>query len=580
MCTWYEYELPEYTACTIKTKAVGKDECTRIPARILGLEKPKSALKQKYFIESYIQSIIESAPMKKTSIAIGGNGDQISQFIGEKAVQVCAANEISNIYIGTNNLFILPAISRFIRENKLEGGIYVYVARNYTNRKKVNVGIRFLGTNGGVPSEKIMKKTLDTFKTLTSHKKINVNFPLSEVENYSFRVIQSVDRARPPSTVTVHIIDGKKDYIRFLKESFDFPRIKSLITGGRIEKRFDLVVDCKEGGAGPYLEEILVNELGAKKSCIKNGVPSSCFHKKYFGPEVEYNLQMINELVLREQDMGVIIDGNGARSAFFAKGGHFVSHGDTFALLVDHYHCIPLFQKKIVKGIARTVYASKSVDPVILKLGLSLYETADGWRYFNSLLEHQLISLCADDDFGIGAYHIGERDGILPILAWLSIIAHLRKPVRQILQQHWDEYGKLFRTTLIYEDLCPKLTNDTISNVEKLMKDGCFVGKAFQVGHMRVEVKKAGGFDYKHPLTKASTKEQAIVINTKLGRVILRVFTYIGGVSDLQVIIESFSNGVAYCVDKISMAVPLTKFIMLATKYPAMINRSDPDRIF
>lgn len=48
--------------------------------------------------------------------------------------------------------------------------------------------------------------------------------------------------------------------------------------------------------------------------------------------------------------------------------------------------------------------------------------------------------------FSTGSNHIREKDGIWAILAWLSIMEHTGKGIKDILTAHWQEYGRNYFT--------------------------------------------------------------------------------------------------------------------------------------
>lgn len=70
---------------------------------------------------------------------------------------------------------------------------------------------------------------------------------------------------------------------------------------------------------------------------------------------------------------------------------------------------------------------SGAVDKVAQKLGVKLYETPTGWKFFGNLMEEGLISLCGQESFGTGSYHVREKDGLWTILAWLQVLARINE---------------------------------------------------------------------------------------------------------------------------------------------------------
>ena len=73
-----------------------------------------------------------------------------------------------------------------------------------------------------------------------------------------------------------------------------------------------------------------------------------------------------------------------------------------------------------------------SVDKVMDKKGLPVYATPTGWKFFSSLLNAKKISLCGEESFGTGSFHLCEKDGIWAILFWLNIIAITGKSVEEL----------------------------------------------------------------------------------------------------------------------------------------------------
>lgn len=98
----------------------------------------------------------------------------------------------------------------------------------------------------------------------------------------------------------------------------------------------------------------------------------------------------------------------------------FVTPSDSLAVLAALSH---LFLKEKLNGVARSMPTSGAVDKVAAKLGVKLYETPTGWKFFGNLMDAGLIGLCGEESFGTGSPHIREKDGLWTILAWLQVLA-------------------------------------------------------------------------------------------------------------------------------------------------------------
>lgn len=45
-----------------------------------------------------------------------------------------------------------------------------------------------------------------------------------------------------------------------------------------------------------------------------------------------------------------------------------------------------------------------------------------------------------------GSDHIREKDGLWAVLAWMSILAHRKQSVEEIMKDHWNKFGRNFFT--------------------------------------------------------------------------------------------------------------------------------------
>ncbi|CAJ1947864.1 unnamed protein product [Sphenostylis stenocarpa] len=69
---------------------------------------------------------------------------------------------------------------------------------------------------------------------------------------------------------------------------------------------------------------------------------------------------------------------------------------------------------------ARTYFKLTGSDGLVLKF----FEVPTGWKFFGNLIDVGLCSVCGEESFGTSSNHLHEKDGIWPVLAWLSILAY------------------------------------------------------------------------------------------------------------------------------------------------------------
>lgn len=233
---------------------------------------------------------------------------------------------------------------------------------------------------------------------------------------------------------------------------------------------------------GPYIKRIFIDELGADPSNVINIEPMEDFGGLHPDPNLTYAAHLVDMLKHGDQDFGAAFDGDGVCSSlikFIIKHTHetlstlsnyapnskkwkniknlncfqdrnmilgekafFVNPSDSLAVISDHLSIIPYFKKAGVKGYARSMPTASAVDKVAEAKNLNVYEVPTGWKYFGNLLDSQKISICGEESFGTGSDHIREKDGIWAVLAWLSIIQESGLSVLEVLEKHWQKYGR------------------------------------------------------------------------------------------------------------------------------------------
>jgi phosphoglucomutase len=102
--------------------------------------------------------------------------------------------------------------------------------------------------------------------------------------------------------------------------------------------------------------------------------------------------------------------------------GLFVTPSDSLAILPP----MPTSPRAIragSRGVARSMPTSRAADRVARKLGVNLFETPTGWKFFANLLDAGLITLCGEESAGTGSSHVREKDGLWAVLLWLNILA-------------------------------------------------------------------------------------------------------------------------------------------------------------
>jgi phosphoglucomutase len=149
---------------------------------------------------------------------------------------------------------------------------------------------------------------------------------------------------------------------------------------------------------------------------------------------------------------------------------------------------------------------SRAADRVAKKLGIGLYETPTGWKFFGNLLDAGKVTICGEESAGSGSSHVREKDGLWAVLMWLNILAARKQSVKAIVRAHWTEYGRNYYSRHDYEEVASEGANALIADLRAKLPS--LPGTAF--GALKVEA--ADDFAYSDPVDGSVSKQQGIRI--------------------------------------------------------------------
>lgn len=95
-------------------------------------------------------------------------------------------------------------------------------------------------------------------------------------------------------------------------------------------------------------------------------------------------------------------------------------------------------------------------------------------------------------------------------MAWLSVLEAKKGSIEQILNEHWNKFGRNFFTRYDYEDCETDGANKVMKHLQDLFAQPDFVGKKFNSFDKTYEVKLADDFQYTDPVDHSLTTKQVI----------------------------------------------------------------------
>jgi len=155
---------------------------------------------------------------------------------------------------------------------------------------------------------------------------------------------------------------------------------------------------------------------------------------------IERNIRPLMERVkaLGGRVIGVANDGDGDRVGMVDERGRFVSPHRLLALVLEH-----LYRNRGMTGeVVRTFSTTSMIDKMAQDYGITVHETAIGFKYILPLMLERDILVGGEESGGIGVKgHIPERDGIYSALLILEKMAWEGKGLASMVEALEGRYG-------------------------------------------------------------------------------------------------------------------------------------------
>jgi len=466
-----------------------------------GLRKKVPVFQQENYAENFIQAIFDSLEgFEGQTLVIGGDGRYYNREVIQVALKMAAANGFGKVLVGKGGILSTPAASHVIRKYHAFGGIVLSASHNPGGPTE-DFGIKYNIGNGGPAPEKITDAIFDRTRNIDSYK-------IADVADIDLDTVGSFDLAG----MTVEVIDPVADYADLMETLFDFPAIRNLISGG-----FRVVIDSMSAVTGPYAVEILEKRLGAPAGSVRNEVPLPDFGHHHPDPNLVHAKELYDDVMSVDgPDFGAASDGDGDRNMVVGKG-MFVTPSDSLAMIAANATCAPGYKNGIA-GIARSMPTSAAADRVAEKLGIGMYETPTGWKFFGNLMDAGKVTVCGEESFGTGSDHVREKDGLWAVLFWLNIVAARKQSVKQIVEAHWAEYGRNYYSRHDYEGVDTDNANALVAALRAKLDSL----PGTQINGLTVSA--ADDFAYHDPIDHSVSKNQGIRILFEGGsRIVFRL---------------------------------------------------------
>ena len=523
-----------------------------------GLRKKTQVFMGPHYLENYVQAIFDAiGGAAGKSFVLGGDG----RYFNDRAVQVilrmAAANGAAKLVVGANGILSTPAASHLIRIRGADGGLILSASHN-PGGPDGDFGLKFNMANGGPATEALTDKILAASQTLETYAIID-----------SHEIDLSTPRVTSLAGMAIEVIDPVSDYAALMEELFDFEAIRSLFESG-----FTTRFDAMNAVTGPYAKAILEDKLGAEAGTVVNAVPLPDFGGLHPDPNPVWADALMSLMTSdKSPDFGAASDGDGDRNMITGRG-IYITPSDSLAVLAANAHLVPAYANGCA-GVARSMPTSAAADRVATELGIPVFETPTGWKYFGTLLDAGKVTLCGEESAGTGSTHVREKDGLWAVLFWLNILARTGKSVADLMQDHWTRFGRNYYQRHDYENLDSERARAVVEQLRSLLDSlpGQTLGS--------LTVKEADEFSYQDPVDGTCSKGQGIRIHFDGGaRAVFRLSGTGTEGATLRVYLEQVVDDPSQLNLPTSDALrPVAEAVMLVSRLSELTGRKEPDVI-
>ncbi len=485
-----------------------------------GVRKKVTRFQEPGYLENFVQSVFDCLTgFKGETLVLGGDGRFHNDLAIQTILKMAAANGFGRVIVGQDGILSTPAVSNLIRQHGAFGGIILSASHN-PGGPDGDFGIKYNGANGGPATETVTEaifvrsKVIDTYKILEADDVDLGNLGLTNLE-----------------ATKVEVVDPVEAYATLMESLFDFSAISQLFDSG-----FEFRFDAMHAVTGPYARKIFIERLGAPAESVMNAQPSTTFGNGHPDPNLVHAKE-IYDMAMRSDgpDLCAASDGDGDRNLIIGKQC-FVSPSDSLAVIAANAHLAPGYRSGL-SGVARSMPTSCAVDRVSEAMGIPLFETPTGWKFFGNLLDAGDITLCGEESAGTGSNHVREKDGVWAVLMWLNILAVRGQSVSEIMRDHWETYGRNYYARHDFEEVDGQGANDLIAALRN--KLGELPGRKTKAG----QIVHADEFSYYDSIDESLTERQGLRLIFEDGSRIIYRLSGTGTVgATLRVYLERYES--------------------------------------
>lgn len=227
-------------------------------------------------------------------------------------------------------------------------------------------------------------------------------------------------------------------YLDLIRESIDLDAIR--------ESKIKIAHDPMYGSGRTILKQLLDGQILEIHDELNPSFGGTA-------PEpMQKNLRELSDVVVENKcALGVANDGDADRIGMVDENGTFVNSHQLLSLLVKYMVEERKMRGKIVKTVSTTTMLDKQAE----KYGLPLDVTPIGFKYIAEKIVAEDVLAGGEESGGLAVKgHLPERDGIYIGLLISEMVVKSGKPLSELVQDLFDEYGnhETYRNDIHTED--------------------------------------------------------------------------------------------------------------------------------
>jgi phosphomannomutase len=376
---------------------------------------------------------LKKIEMAEKGIIIGYDTRENSYSFAKACAEVASANGVT-VFI-TERAVPTPLTAYAISVYDAAGALMITASHNPSQYN----GIKFIPHYCGPATDEITD---------------SIEEELSKLEADGFKSINF------KNNLLVNIINPIPEYLEKLRDLTDLDLLRS--------SNLSVVVDSMHGASCGIIDKVFIDS-GVNIETIRG-----C-QDPFFGGDVPEpiakHLVELTKKAKNESKLGLALDGDADRFGAVDEKGIYIQANYVLALIAHYLVTV----RKIKGGIARSIATTHLLDLIAEKNELPLIETKVGFKYLGQVMRDEDIVIAGEESAGLSIKgHIPEKDGLLAVILLTEITAYYKKPLSEVLDMIFEEYGYM-KSKRIDIDLSAEkkesLIKDIMSNPPKSIDD-------------------------------------------------------------------------------------------------------------